>query len=104
MIFKRLIMCLAIALPLFSTAQVGTTPSFPPLTFVNRIQYKDTKFSRDTVGNGFLVQYGKQVYAVTAKHILMMAKTDKMQTVQMNDQLLQWTMYSKNDGNAKDSH
>ncbi|CAL2092984.1 trypsin-like peptidase domain-containing protein [Tenacibaculum sp. 190524A02b] len=68
-----------------------------PIGLINNVSYKDAKFNNSNASNGFLVRYKKRMYAITAKHILIMAKTDKMKFVDFEGELKQWKMHPKND-------
>jgi V8-like Glu-specific endopeptidase len=76
-----------------STKRLSKTP----IGLINNVSYKDTSFNNANAANGFLVQYKNNNYAVTAKHVLMIAKTDKMKFVDFEDGLKEWKMHPKND-------
>ena len=48
-----------------------------PIGLINNVSYNNASFNNENASNGFLVQYKDNTYAITAKHILIMAKTDK---------------------------
>ncbi|MFK8105204.1 MAG: trypsin-like peptidase domain-containing protein [Saprospiraceae bacterium] len=68
-----------------------------PIGLINNVSYKNPSFDNPNASNGFLVNYENKTYAITAKHILMIAKTDKMQFVDFNQELKEWRMHPKND-------
>ncbi|MFK7771804.1 MAG: serine protease [Saprospiraceae bacterium] len=77
------------------TAQINLSET--PIGLINDISYKDAQYSNSNAGNGFLVSYKKQTYAITAKHILMIAKTPKMKFIDFEGELKEWKMYPKDD-------
>ncbi len=68
-----------------------------PIGLINNVSYVNASFNNPNASNGFLVQYKDDTYAVTAKHILVMAKTDKMKFVDFEGELKEWKMHPKND-------
>jgi hypothetical protein len=68
-----------------------------PIGLINNVTFKDASFNNPNASNGFLVQYKNITYAITAKHILIMIKTDKMKFVDFEGELKQWKMHPKND-------
>lgn len=68
-----------------------------PIGLINNVSYNNPAFNNSNAGNGFLVSYNQQVYAITAKHILNIAKTPKMQFVDFEGELSAWKMQPKND-------
>lgn len=68
-----------------------------PIGLINNVSYNNASFNNENASNGFLVQYKDNTYAITAKHILIMAKTDKMQFVDFEGELQQWKLHPKND-------
>ena len=68
-----------------------------PIGLINNVSYYDAEFNNSNASNGFLIQFKNNNYAITAKHILMIAKTDKMKFVDFEDDLKQWKMHPKND-------
>lgn len=68
-----------------------------PIGLVNNVDYHNAEFSKTGVGNGFLVRHGGETYAVTAKHVMVIAKTPKMQFVDFAGELAEWRMSPKED-------
>lgn len=64
---------------------------------INNVSYKDSSFDNSNASNGFLVAQKGKAYAITAKHVLMIAKTDAMKFVDFEGGLKEWKMYPKND-------
>jgi len=77
------------------TSQINLSKT--PIGLINNISYKDAQYSNSNAGNGFLVSYKKQTYALTAKHVLMIAKTPKMKFIDFEGDLKEWRMYPKGD-------
>ena len=70
--------------------------SAPNITLVNAIQYSDVSFT-DLPGNGFLIDIGDEILAVTCKHVFWENKPKSMKTISFNGLLKEWRMYVKND-------
>ena len=78
---------------------------WPQIALINHVQFKngDRYIAPSFIyaGTGFLIDNGKDTLAATAKHILWVAKNKKSKSVQINSELLNWTMKPK--GNTMDS-
>jgi len=61
---------------------------------VSRIEYVDKSFP--VAPCGFLLDTGKEILAVTAKHVLTYFKSEAMMTVSFADRLKSWVMFPKN--------
>ena len=61
---------------------------------VSRIEYVDKSFP--VAPCGFLLDTGKEILAVTAKHVLTYFKSEAMTTVSFADRLKSWVMFPKN--------
>lgn len=68
-----------------------------PIGLINNISYIDSSFNNPNASNGFLVTHEDNIYAITAKHVLMIAKTDAMKFVDFEGGLEQWKMHPKDD-------
>ena len=68
-----------------------------PIGLINNVSYKQSSFDNPNASNGFLVQYENTTYAITAKPVLMIAKTDHMSFVDFEGGLKEWRMHPKND-------
>jgi hypothetical protein len=71
-----------------------------PIGLINNVSYTDSSFDNPNASNGFLVAYENETYAITAKHILMIAKTTHMTFVDFEGSLKAWRMHPKNDNNS----
>ena len=80
------------------SAQTGIMEA--PIGLINNVSFYDSKFNNSNASNGFLVTANNKIYAVTAKHILMITKTDKMNFIDFEGELKQWKMHPKNDTSA----
>ncbi|MFS4466718.1 trypsin-like peptidase domain-containing protein [Maribacter sp. 2210JD10-5] len=76
-----------------STKKLNNTP----IALINNVSYQDSSFDNSNASNSFLVAHEGNTYAITAKHILMIAKTDAMKFVDFEGGLKQWKMHPKND-------
>lgn len=68
----------------------------PPITLANSIEYADTTFS-DLPGNGFLIDIGGEILAVTCKHALWLNRASEMKNIGFMGQLREWKMVVLND-------
>jgi hypothetical protein len=91
---KLKLIILTLAINHFCYSQ-KTDKTWPPTTMINDVTFKDSKFDRFNIGCGFLLKYNKDTFAITAKHIICVAKTDLMKTTNFEGGLKQWTMYPK---------
>lgn len=66
------------------------------MALVNGVTFHNTNYGNNNAGNGFIVNVKGKDYAITAKHILMIVKTDKMESVDFSGELKQWKMFDKN--------
>ena len=62
---------------------------------VNDVIFKDSTYNQHNIGCSFLLIHNKETYAITAKHLLQVARTDKMKSVHFENELKQWVMYPK---------
>ena len=101
----RKILFLALGLPCLSFAQTPEkwiqkpVEQWPQIALVNDVLYKNgNKYEDPTItyaASGFLLDTGKDTLAVTAKHILWVARNKATKRVVINDQLKTWKMYPK---------
>jgi len=63
---------------------------------VNEIRYSGASFT-DLPGNGFLVDAGDEVLAVTCKHVLWENRSQGMTTVSLGKDLVEWRMVVRDD-------
>src|SRR5688572_801267 len=72
---------------------------WPQIALTNNIQYKNgDRYILPLyayAGTGFLINTGTDTLAVTAKHILLIARNKKTNGVSINNDLLLWSMKSK---------
>jgi hypothetical protein len=80
---------------------------WPTIALVNEVLYKNGDTYEDPslreigyAGTGFLIDTGKDTLAVTAKHVLWIAKNRKSNTVNINDDLEKWSMRPKSSTNV----
>jgi hypothetical protein len=71
---------------------------WPQISMINSIRYTDKDFP--VAGCGCLLDTGDEIYAVTAKHVLLYFKSKKMDSVHFKGTLKSWKMFPKN--NPKD--
>lgn len=66
------------------------------MALINDVTFHNTKYGNNNAGNGFIVNVKGKDYAITAKHILMIIKTNKMKSVDFSGELKQWKMFDRN--------
>jgi len=67
---------------------------WPQITMINQIEYIDKKFP--IAACSFLLDTGKNIFAVTAKHVLTYFKSGAMTSVSFGESLKSWIMFPKN--------
>ncbi len=82
--------------PISQWPQIALTNN---IVFKNGDQYIHPSFAY--AGTGFLVNTGRDTVAVTAKHVLLIARNRKSNSVSINNELLRWSLRPK--GMAFDS-
>jgi len=70
--------------------------SIPQITLSNSIQFINESF-KDLPGNGFLIDIGDEVLAVTCKHTLWVNRDKDMKTVDFKGKLKEWRMVVVNE-------
>lgn len=60
---------------------------------INAITFFDSNNDKPFVGNGFLIKYKKQLFAVTVKHTLLEAKTKDMTHVVLKNHVKEWRIH-----------
>jgi len=68
----------------------------PSITLANSIKYADTSYT-DLPGNGFLLDTGDEILAVTCKHSLWVNRAKEMHSVDFKGKLREWKMVVPND-------
>ncbi|NOT76200.1 MAG: tetratricopeptide repeat protein [Cyclobacteriaceae bacterium] len=78
---------------------------WPNIAMINDVWFRNGEryvhSSFEYAATGFLINTGKDTLAVTAKHVLWVAKSKRMNTVDLKNDLQRWVMHPK--GNPKDS-
>lgn len=70
--------------------------TIPQITLSNYIKYADTSYT-DLPGNGFLLDIGDEILAVTCKHVFWENHSRGLKTIQFNGTLKEWKMIVLND-------
>ena len=66
---------------------------WPRIAMVNEIEYVDQYYP--VAGCAFLLDTGSDTVAATAKHVLIYFKSDSMETISFDDDLIRWVMHPK---------
>ena len=67
--------------------------AFPDITLINRINFEDSKYDQSRFSCGFLVKYRSETFALTAKHLLKIIKTDKMKMLTFENYIKNWILH-----------
>ncbi|WP_340200688.1 S1 family peptidase [Ascidiimonas sp. W6] len=94
--FKNTIVVTVIMLVIISCSSTKKLKN-TPIGLINNVSYQDSSFDNSNASNGFLVAHNGNIYAITAKHVLMTAKTDAMKFIDFEGGLKEWKMQPKND-------
>lgn len=60
---------------------------------INKITFTESKYNKDFVGNGFLIEHLDKLYAVTVKHTLLEARSPKMSNVVLTPHIKDWIIH-----------
>jgi len=66
---------------------------FAPIALTNKIDFVESKFDQSRFSCGFLIKYNADTFAVTAKHLLKIIKTDQMKTLTFENYVKDWMLY-----------
>lgn len=67
---------------------------FDNITLLNKIAFNDAKYDQAKFSCGFVLQHHSQNFAVTAKHLLKIIKTDEMKSVTIGNYIKSWTLFA----------
>jgi len=67
------------------------------IALINNVKFNNAKYNNPYAGSAFLLDTGKGIVAVTAKHVLLLAKSKQMNSVHFKGSLKQWIFHPKGD-------
>lgn len=67
---------------------------------INQVTFNDAQYNNAFAGNGFLINYKDQLFAVTVKHTLFIATTPELNSVYLQDELKEWRIHPNKDSNS----
>ena len=67
------------------------------IALINNVKFQNSKYNNSYAGSAFLLNTGKGVVAVTAKHVLLLAKSKQMNSVHFRGTLKAWAFHPKGD-------
>ncbi len=67
--------------------------NFDPIALTNKIDFVHSKFDQSRFSCGFLIKNKADTFAVTAKHLLKIIKTDEMKTLTFDSYIKNWMLY-----------
>lgn len=97
MIYRKVFVLATIVTMVVISCSTTKSLKNTPIGLINNVSYQDSSFDNSNASNGFLVGHKGKTYAITAKHVLMIAKTDAMKFVDFEGGLKRWKMHPKND-------
>jgi len=65
---------------------------FPPISLINKLEFYNSENDWDRIGCGFLLKYREDTFAITAKHVLAVAKPDSMKYLSLDGYVKRWTL------------
>jgi hypothetical protein len=80
---------------------ISTSNAQVDSVLISNAKFKNAKFNNSHAGSGFLLEYKNKIYGITAKHVLLFAKTDSMKTISFGDALKSWEFVSKTSPNKR---
>ncbi|MFD1257259.1 trypsin-like serine protease [Mucilaginibacter terrae] len=95
---------LLIALLLFtgcSGQEKVSLKKFDNVTLLNKIAFNEAKYDQPKFSCGFILQYHNQNFAVTAKHLLKIIKTDEMKSIAIGNSIKSWSMFALDQPNEQ---
>lgn len=66
---------------------------FEAITLVNKIDFFNPKFNQARFSCGFLLKYNNETFAVTAKHLLKIIKSDEMNSLTFENSIKNWSLF-----------
>lgn len=60
---------------------------------VNKVSFVQSEYDKAFAGNGFLLDYKGEVYAITVKHVLFEANTPEMKSVSIDGHVEKWQIH-----------
>jgi len=86
---KKILSALFIASTVLPSMLVAATQ----YSGINNIEFNNESDNKDFVGNAFLIQHNNKLFAVTVKHTLLEARTDKMTHIDIEPHVKQWLIH-----------
>lgn len=71
----------------------ASTQKFEDIALTNKIDFVDSKFDQPRFSCAFLIKYEADTFAVTAKHLLKIIKSDEMKTLTFENYIKNWILY-----------
>jgi hypothetical protein len=67
---------------------------------INQVTFNDSQYNNAFAGNAFLISFKGKLFAVTVKHALFVAKTPKLTSVYLQDELKEWRIHPNKNSNS----
>ncbi|TCC93772.1 serine protease [Pedobacter frigiditerrae] len=83
---------ISVSLNSFSQEKLSSK-KFDEIALVNGITFIDSKFDQPKFSCGFILKYGNDTLAITAKHLLNIIKSDHMKAVSLESSIKSWSLY-----------
>ena len=97
-IVKSTLLSIAVsALLLTGTANATQQQQF---SGINQVTFNDSQYNNSFAGNAFLISFKGKLFAVTVKHALFIAKTPKLTSIYLQDELKEWRIHPNKNSNS----
>ena len=67
---------------------------------INQVTFNNEEYNNAFAGNAFLISFKGKLFAVTVKHALFIAKTPKLTSVYLQDELKEWRIHPNKNSNS----
>ena len=67
---------------------------------INQVTFNNEEYNNAFAGNSFLISLKGKLFAVTVKHALFIAKTPKLTSVYLQDELKEWRIHPNKNSNS----
>lgn len=67
--------------------------AFADIALINKITFIESKYDQPRFSCGFLIKYQSDTFAVTAKHLLRIIKSEKMKVVTLENYINNWLLH-----------
>jgi len=76
-----------------SSQEMVSLKKFEEIALVNKIEFYNSTYDQPRFSCGFLLEFNKDTFAITAKHLLKIIKPEEMKTLSFENTIKQWSLY-----------